>query len=71
MDLESVKKWYSKQIKSEVEEFDVYDLHVCRVLHKFGNDVIVANNNVLKRCECKEPKEEPIKICLTCDGYIE
>jgi len=26
---------------------------------------------ILDRCECEEPKEEPIKICMNCNGYIE
>ena len=28
-------------------------------------------NATLDRCECEEPEEEPIKICLNCNGYIE
>ena len=27
--------------------------------------------SILDRCECEEPKEEPIKICMNCNGYIE
>ena len=26
---------------------------------------------ILERCECEEPKDEPIKICMNCNGYIE
>lgn len=26
---------------------------------------------ILKRCGCEEPNEEPIKICMSCDGYLE
>jgi hypothetical protein len=35
------------------------------------NTVLANCNATLDRCECEEPKEEPIKVCLNCNGYIE
>ena len=26
---------------------------------------------ILDRCECEEPNEEPIKVCMNCNGYVE
>ena len=26
---------------------------------------------ILDRCGCDEPNEEPIKICMNCNGYVE
>ena len=26
---------------------------------------------ILEKCECEEPNEEPIKICVNCNGYVE
>jgi len=26
---------------------------------------------ILDRCGCEEPNEEPIKVCMNCNGYIE
>ena len=27
--------------------------------------------HILDRCECEEPNEEPIKVCMNCNGYVE
>ena len=37
-ELEEVQKWYAKQQDVQVEEFDDYDLHVCRVLLSYKQD---------------------------------
>lgn len=26
---------------------------------------------ILERCGCEEPNEEPIKVCINCNGYVE
>lgn len=26
---------------------------------------------ILDRCGCEEPNEEPIKVCMNCNGYVE
>lgn len=26
---------------------------------------------ILERCDCEEPNEEPIKVCMNCNGYVE
>jgi len=26
---------------------------------------------ILERCECEEPNDEPIKVCMNCNGYVE
>lgn len=26
---------------------------------------------ILDRCGCEEPNEEPIKVCINCNGYVE
>lgn len=26
---------------------------------------------ILDRCECEEPNEEAIKVCMNCNGYVE
>lgn len=26
---------------------------------------------ILDRCECEDPNEEPIKVCMNCNGYVE
>lgn len=27
--------------------------------------------SILDRCGCEEPNEEPIKVCMNCNGYVE
>lgn len=26
---------------------------------------------ILERCGCEEPNEEPINVCMNCNGYVE
>lgn len=37
------------------------------------HDVVVRSEQlpILDRCGCEEPNEEPIKVCMNCNGYIE
>ncbi len=44
--LELTQEWYAKYLKKTPEEFDEYDMHVCKVLDKY-NDELVNKNDLL------------------------
>ena len=36
-----------------------------------SNLVLIEQLPILDRCRCEEPNEEPIKVCMNCNGYVE
>jgi hypothetical protein len=60
--------WVKPQSAKESMASDYAEKQVKNIAY----EPVLANcNATLDRCECEEPKEEPIKICLNCNGYIE
>ena len=54
------------------ELMEEYHTHEQMLVKNIAYEPVLANcNATLDRCECEEPKEELIKICLNCNGYIE
>lgn len=60
-----------KPLKKEIEQMkaQIEALNQALRIH----DVVGRSEQlpILDRCGCEEPNEEPIKVCMNCNGYVE